>query len=159
MTTVKIFIVGGDEELKLERATKGSAAFDIKASHDFVINPEEAVLVNTGLIVDMPEGMFALMLPRSGFSSKYGVRMSNSVGLIDNDYKMEWKVPLYRDAVLRNSQFLDDQEALKEMVIKKGTRIAQVLFMPPQDIEIEYVSKFTLENKEHHGSGFGSTGL
>jgi dUTP pyrophosphatase len=158
MKTIKIFPIDGDLKLIPTKATEGSAALDIRSAESFAIFPGDTHLTRTGIILDMPENVFAFVLPRSGLSSKYGLRLANCVGLIDSDYKKELFVSLYRDHVGQSNLFEDSTEALKQIDVKKYDRIAQIMFFSQEKFDIEILEEFTLSNKKHHGSGFGSTG-
>lgn len=68
------------------RATNGSAGYDffIPFPASFItINP---VLIPTGIRVQLDPGQFLMCVPRSGLGFKYGMRLRNSVGIIDEDY-------------------------------------------------------------------------
>lgn len=68
------------------RATNGSAGYDffIPFPASFItINP---VLIPTGIRVQLDPGQFLMCVPRSGLGFKYGMRLRNSCGVIDEDY-------------------------------------------------------------------------
>lgn len=69
-----------------EYATNGSAGMDIRAyiKNDIVIEPNERVLINTGLYVDIPEGYEIQIRPRSGLALNYGITVINTPGTIDS---------------------------------------------------------------------------
>lgn len=52
-----------------KKATEGSAAYDLYLSEDVIIKPGRQV-IPLGFAMEMPEGIQALIDPRSGFSSK-----------------------------------------------------------------------------------------
>lgn len=52
-----------------KKATEGSAAYDLYLAEDEIIEPGRQV-IPLGLAMEMPEGIQALIDPRSGFSSK-----------------------------------------------------------------------------------------
>lgn len=69
-----------------QRATEGSAGYDffIPFPASFItINP---VLIPTGVRILLDPGQFLMCVPRSGLGFKYGMRLRNSVGIIDEDY-------------------------------------------------------------------------
>ncbi|MFK4973358.1 dUTP diphosphatase [Lactococcus garvieae] len=69
-----------------ERATKGSAGYDISASETVTIQPGEIKLVSTGLAVQMEQDDVMLLIDRSSNPRKRGLVLSNSIGVIDHDY-------------------------------------------------------------------------
>ncbi len=66
--------------------TDGSAAFDLAASADTTIAPGEVRLVPTGLVIEVPEGMFLAVFARSSTPLKRGLMVANGVGVVDSDY-------------------------------------------------------------------------
>ncbi|MGG3125834.1 dUTP diphosphatase [Brevibacillus laterosporus] len=128
-------------------ATSGSAGLDLAAciEQDITIAPGERAKIPTGIAVQMPDaGMVGLVFPRSGNAFKYGISLTNAVGVIDSDYTGEIQVLL---------QNLDTTEPF---VVKKGDRVAQLLFMPVMQARLEIVDE--LEKTERGAGGFGSTG-
>ncbi|MGG0794034.1 dUTP diphosphatase [Brevibacillus laterosporus] len=128
-------------------ATLGSAGLDLAAciEQDITIAPGERAKIPTGIAVQMPDaGMVGLVFPRSGNAFKHGISLTNAVGVIDSDYTGEIQVLL---------QNLDTTEPF---VVKKGDRVAQLLFMPVMQARLEIVDE--LEKTERGAGGFGSTG-
>jgi len=129
-----------------KRGTPESAGFDLKAdlTKTITIQPNETVMISTGLYLELPENICALILPRSGLSYKHGITVANAPGLVDPDYRGEIKV------LLRN-------EGNIQYVVEDGDRIAQLLFTPffaPSFVTVEELS-----NTTRNVGGFGSTNL
>lgn len=127
--------------------TEGSAGIDLYAlpnnvTADNTIYYGYNQVFSTGLKVEIPKGHVGLIFPRSsvGFS---GVRLVNSVGVIDSDYRGEIKLGL--------TSWMP-----KSSMIKEPTRMAQLVILPINKVEIEIVEK--LEKTERGENGFGSTG-
>lgn len=119
---------------------------DIKAdiNNDIVLLPGERVLVPTGIFLDIPDGFEAQIRPRSGLAINNGVTILNAPGTIDSDYRGEIKIILIN---LGKVSF----------TIKKGDRIAQIVFSPV--IQAEFIEKKDLSITGRGEGGFGSTGL
>lgn len=127
-------------------ATVGAAGIDLAASirEPVVIHPQGRAMIPSGLAVDIPgSDMVGLVFPRSGLAAKHGITMANAVGVIDSDYKGEIICP-----VQNNGQ--------KPYEIKPGDRIAQLVFVPVLQVDIEYTDQLT--NSVRGNGGFGSTG-
>lgn len=134
-------------EIKLpKRATKYSAGYDIYSVRDFTLNPGESIKIPTGIKVKLDPDKFLMVVPRSGLGFKYGVRLANTVGIIDADYSSSdneghmW--------IKIDYPILDDNK--KPMVIKQGDAICQ-------GIILQY---FKVDDDESDGvrnGGFGST--
>lgn len=108
------------------------------------LDPGDRALIPTGLHADIPERYYIAIHPRSGTSWKQGLKLTNSVAVIDADYVEEIFISITNDTGTR-------------VVIEDGDRIAQGLVMPAIQPPIE-----TLENKPSQKTsrvgGFGSTG-
>lgn len=137
-------------------ATDGSGAFDLYAVHKVegipattFIHPGEAISFRTGLSFEIPPGHAMFVLSRSGHGFKNGIRLSNSIGLIDSDYRGEVAVKLHRD-----SQSRDGVEDLA--AVAHHDRIAQAVILPVPKVAFEEVTE--LSETDRGSGGFGSTG-
>ncbi len=75
------------ENIKLpQRSTKGSAGYDFFAPHGFFCHKDTAIQVPTGIRCEMDANYVLMLFPRSGLGFKYGMHMTNTVGIIDSDY-------------------------------------------------------------------------
>lgn len=123
--------------------TKSSACFDIYAASDANIYPGDCVAVRTGLIFDIPEGYELLIRPRSGISMKTKLRIPNSPGTVDSDYKQEVRI------------LLENISKMDLFKIKAGDRIAQGTLKAVEKVEFKEVD----EVEDTGRGGFGSTGV
>jgi dUTP diphosphatase len=125
-------------------ASRGAAAFDLAASEDVIIPPGDVRLIPTGLVIEVPAGMFLGVFARSSTPLKRGLIVANGVGVVDPDYcgpDDEVKVPVMN--------FTSTQ-----VRIAAGDRIAQgILLLAPRVIWEEAT---TLKSETR--GGFGSTG-
>jgi dUTP pyrophosphatase len=127
-----------------EYATPGSAAFDIAASEDVSIAPGEVRLIPTGLVIEVPEGMFLAVFARSSTPLRRGLMVANGVGVVDPDYcgpTDEVKVPVLN--------FTDGP-----VHVAAGDRIAQGIILPSPQVRWEEV----IELRAASRGGFGATG-
>jgi len=126
--------------------TPGSAGLDLRACIDEAIEiaPGQTVLVPTGLAIYVEDpGYAAFILPRSGLGHKHGIVLGNLVGLIDSDYQGQLMVSTWN----RGST------AFK---LEPMERLAQLVVMPVQQVELQVVEEFTESSRG--AGGFGSTG-
>jgi dUTP pyrophosphatase len=130
-------------------ATQGAAGFDLVAIEDVKIEPGHTSLVKTGLSVEIPRGYELQVRPRSGNSLKTKLRVANTPGTVDSDYRGEVCVIVDNVAAYfpPNGGSLD---------IKKGDRIAQGVICPIFQAEFEEVED--LSSTARGAGGFGSTG-
>lgn len=126
------------------QATPGSAGFDLTATERVEIVPHERALVDTGIALEIPEGYAGLILPRSGLALKKGLTVLNAPGLIDSDYRGNVKVLLW------NSNSDGGVE-----VVSAGDRIAQLVIVKVEDVEMRPVA--WLRTSQRGEGGFGST--
>ncbi len=125
------------------RANSTDAGYDLYAIEDLEIGPVNQKLVKTGISMAIPKGYVGLIWPRSGLAYKHGLDVF--AGVIDAGYRGDIGVILYNSKVDKHYK------------IKKGERIAQILFQKVEQFELVEVSE--LNNTERDTSGFGSTGV
>lgn len=73
-------------------ATAGSAGMDIRVAEDCKLWPGASAAFATGLKLAIPEGYELQIRPRSGLSLKTTLRLPNSPGTIDSDYRDELRI-------------------------------------------------------------------
>ena len=137
-----------DPALTPTKATEGSAGFDLRCKKETVLPNFQRVLVPTGVRVVIPEGYVGLLFPRSSLS-KYGITMTNSVGVIDSDYRGE---------ILASLMFKGEHMT---WILPKHERIVQLVVVPVPEFDIVVDTHSTEEqwnNTARGTGGFGSTG-
>ena len=70
------------------RGTLVSAGYDFHTPFSFTLRPGETLVVPTGLRALMEDDMWLGLYIRSSLGFKYGVRLVNSVAVIDADYAL-----------------------------------------------------------------------
>lgn len=125
--------------------TSGSCGIDLYCSNDedIIINPGDMKKINTGLRVQIPQGFFGAVYPRSSTGVKRQLMLANTVGVIDSDYRGEIMIFMYN--------YGNDPQ-----VIKNGDRVAQLVIQPYERCELVQVE--SLDETDRGESGFGSTG-
>ena len=125
--------------------TKGS---DQAGAYDIYM-PEAGIYLGTTLIVglgfatEVPQGHVALILPRSSTGAKFGVELNNTCGVIDSDYRGEWKAALKT----KNGH---------PYSWSAGDRILQFLLVPVLNTTLELVDSVSITARGE--GGFGSSG-
>lgn len=130
-----------------KRATKDSAGYDLYAlpEQPVVIAPGQICKIPTGIAVAPSRKDVALCIfPRSGLSTKYGITLANSVGLVDSDYRGELIVPLINHGT-------------EAFTVEPGMRIAQLVIFPILTPELRETD--TLDETERGTGGFGASGI
>lgn len=139
--------------------TKGASGFDFHALEDAVINPGETKLVRTGIAAAVQEGFELQVRPRSGLSLKTPLRVANSPGTVDSDYRGEVCIILTNSAggKATHGPYTDGRQNSEYAIyIKKGDRIAQGVICPVVQAELEEV--YELDETIRGTGGYGSTG-
>jgi dUTP pyrophosphatase len=143
--SVNVLITRLDPSVPIPRYGKpGDAGADISSRVDMVLKAGERALVPTGLAIALPPGYVALVHPRSGLAIKNGISMVNTPGTVDASYRGELQV------ILINHDLRED------FVIKKGDRIAQLVFQKFE--EAAFIEVDVLPGTGRGSGGFGSTG-
>ncbi len=127
-------------------ATSGAAGMDLPACIDepVTIKARARAKIPTGIAVALPSNEYAaLVYVRSSLGFKKGVTLSNSVGVIDSDYRGEIFVSLNN---------ISDED----YTVMPGERIAQLIVTPVVIPEISVVGE--LSETQRGEGGFGSTG-
>lgn len=129
-----------------QQMTEGAAAFDLTVMEDiFVPNVrayDKAMVIPLGFAMEIPKGYHAKIVLRSSIGMNTKLRLSNQVGIIDNDYRGEVKL-------------LIENLGAERARIAKGTRIAQMIIEKNLDVVFEATEKLS-DTKRGEG-GFGST--
>lgn len=129
-----------------KRATAGSAGLDLCACIDepLTVKAGERAVIPSGIAIALESSeVVALVFARSGLAIKHGISLSNSVGVIDSDYRGEICV-----GIINISR--------EDYTVNPGERIAQLVLtpvIPAEPVEVE-----SLDETERGAGGFGSTG-
>lgn len=129
-----------------KRATAGSAGLDLCACIDepLTVKAGERAVIPSGIAIALESNeVVALVFARSGLAIKHGISLSNSVGVIDSDYRGEICV-----GIINTSR--------EDYTVTPGERIAQLVLtpvIPAEPVEVE-----SLDETERGAGGFGSTG-
>lgn len=116
---------------------------DLACAEEIDLQRGESTLIPLGVAMELPEGYYAEVVPRSSTFKRYGVIQTNSIGIIDHSYcgdSDEWKMPVY---------------AVRDTFIPKGARICQFRLVKSQG-KVTFKQVEHLENADR--GGFGSTG-
>lgn len=125
------------------RGSEYAAGLDLYAATGAIILPHTTEKISTDIAIKIPKGYFGGIFARSGLATKEGLRLANSVAVIDEDYRGPIIVALHNDSD-------------KTRFISAYDRIAQLVFIPYSSWDWEIVDE--LSDTERNTSGFGSTG-
>lgn len=107
------------------------------------ILPGETAFIDTGIVMEIPNGYVGLVYARSGLSCKQGLAPANKVGVIDSDYRGNIMVALYN-------------QSNETRIVSEGDRIAQIIIQPIEQFGFKVTEN--LSNTVRGNGGFGSSG-
>ena len=122
--------------------TSGSAGADLSTLNRVALMPNQPVMVDTGVSLELPQGTAGMVYLRSSLA-KDGIVLCNGVGVIDSDYRGTIKVLVMNTSPLT-------------IVLNKGDRIAQLVITPV--ITARFYVTSELDSTNRGTGGFGSTG-
>lgn len=125
-------------------ATPGAAGFDLAAKKQYILSPGETKVVGTGLYFEIPVGYELQVRPRSGTSLKTAIRLANSPGTVDSDYRGEVGI------------IVTNTSPHTVLVIDRGERIAQGVIKEVPEVVLFETDELT--ETERGTGGYGSTG-
>ncbi|MCH4435696.1 dUTP diphosphatase [Staphylococcus haemolyticus] len=147
------------------------AGYDIFAAETVILEPQEKATIRTDIAVNIPEGYVGLLTSRSGVSSK--THLVIETGKIDAGFQGNMKINIKNDDLprvpnLRQAKYKDlennyietnekETYRLGTYKIKKGDKLAQLVFVPIWTPELKEVEEFSYVS-ERGTDGFGSTG-
>ena len=118
--------------------------YDLKTAEEVHMRRGDFKYISLGISVELPKGFEAIVAPRSSAFNKYGIVMTNSIGVIDEDFNGDGDIWHFPALCL-----------WKETTIPEGTRICQFRIIEHQpDLLFTISSVLGNENR----GGLGSTG-
>lgn len=122
-------------------AKDGDAGLDLTATA-YKVNEKGQYIYTSDLALEIPDGYVGLLFPRSSICKK-DLEMTNSVGVIDSNYRGPIKSVF--------NPTCEDPE-----IYELGERFAQLIIIPYPKIEFEEVEELSETNRGI--GGYGSTG-
>ena len=126
-----------------KKAHPDDAGYDLYSRIDVEMVPMSGTAVPVGFAMELPSGYEAQIRPRSGLALKHDLMLTNSPGTIDAGYRGEVGVIMFNHGP-------------EEFAVKRGDRIAQMMFMPV--LHASFLPVEELDETERGAGGFGSTG-
>jgi dUTP pyrophosphatase len=124
-------------------AKAGDAGMDMTAT-EVISETDDDITYGTGLAMEIPRGYVGLIFPRSSIR-KYDLKLSNSVGVIDSDYRGEIQATFKKTKGYYSKAY------------QAGDRVCQIIIIPYPQVKFNEVQE--LSETDRGTGGFGSTGL
>jgi len=124
---------------------EGDAAYDLRAGKSTLIQPGETKVIGTGVYAAIPRGFAGALVPRSSAITTK-IKLENTVGVIDSNYRGEIKAAVFNSTA-------------NPMNIEFCERFVQLVIVSIYDGEMTIVkSKDDLGDTSRQEAGFGSSG-
>lgn len=123
-----------------ERAHSADAGYDLRSPVKGRLYAGEAVVIDTGVHVQIPAGFVGMLKSKSGLNVKHDIV---GEGVIDSGYTGSIRVKLYN-------------HGSESYMIEVGDKISQLVILPIITPDLELVT--ALEETERGCNGFGSSG-
>lgn len=133
-------IVLDDGAFKPYKAHLEDAGFDLMAREYQVVPAHGSAIFDTGVHIEMPQGLVGFLKSKSGLNVKHGI---TSEGVIDAGYTGSICVKLYNNTRI-------------PYMVEKGDKISQLVILPIYGDELEVVD--SLDETARGNNGFGSSG-
>ncbi|XP_055599513.1 deoxyuridine 5'-triphosphate nucleotidohydrolase [Uranotaenia lowii] len=130
-----------DQAFAPSKGSEKAAGFDLKSAYEYTVPARGKQLVMTDIQVQLPEGCYGRVAPRSGLAVKNFIDVG--AGVVDEDYRGNLGVVLFNHSDV-------------EFKVARGDRIAQ--FICERIFYPELVEETSLSETERGSGGFGSTG-
>ena len=138
---------------------------DVYALDDITVNPGETVLVPTGIKVALPAGYELQVRPKSGRALKTKLRVANTPGTIDQEYRDEIKIIIENIESPIKDITIDEEGKVTSIfyggsfTIGKGEKFCQLVLSEVPKISFYRVENVLEIDEGNRNGGFGSTGL
>jgi dUTP pyrophosphatase len=132
-----------DTAIVPKRGSAYAAGLDLFTPTSGVVDPGKRLLVKLDIAIELPQGTFGHILPRSGLALKNGIHIG--AGVIDEDYRGNVGVLLFN---------LGEEP----YVFNAGDRIAQLVVKPYMRVNVFENDTNVLTESQRGSGGFGSSG-
>ncbi len=131
-----------DERAKVPKMQYPSdAGYDLYALESVVLQPGDAMVVDTGIAIALPDKCVGMICSRSGLAAADNVIVLNAPGIVDAGYRGTLKV------ILKN---LNN----REVSIASNKAIAQLIILElPQGICFSEVNHLSMRDRDKNGLG------
>ena len=123
------------------RGSDQAAGYDLYSAVDQTIDRWNNSLIRTDIAIEVPEGTYGRIAPRSGLALKH--RLDVGAGVVDRDYRGNVGVVLFN---LSDTPYN----------VRRGDKVAQLVLEQIRTPEIQVVD--SLDQTDRGEGGFGSTG-
>jgi dUTP pyrophosphatase len=142
--TLEILVKYHDKDLgKIEKFPVGDWV-DLRAAERVDMDMFDNKIISLGISMKLPEGYEAHVLPRSSTFRRWGILMTNSMGIIDESY------------CGNNDVWGFSALAMRETTIFKGDRICQFRIVKKMP-EVKFTEVDDMEDPDR--GGWGSSGV
>lgn len=113
-----------------KRSTTGSAGYDFFLPFNILLPEDNAVVIPTGIRCKIEDGWVLKCYPRSGHGFKYGIRLANTVGIIDADYYNAENEGHIQIKLVNDSEAFQEKGRFNDINLAKEAAFCQGIFIP-----------------------------
>lgn len=126
-----------------KKAHTTDAGFDLYSRDTVTIEPHKAFCFDTGVHIDICEGLVGFLKSKSGLNCKFGIQ---GEGVIDAGYTGSIVIKLYNNSDIAYT-------------VNKGDKISQIVFLYIPNVDfLEVDSLDYFKDSDRGENGFGSSG-
>lgn len=141
------------------KAHPTDAGYDLTAISKYIT--EDYIEYDTGICIEIPDGYFGAVFPRSSISNK-DLLLCNSVGIIDSNYRGTIKLRFKKTLDSSWFKFKTLFGFVRKVFVSHDRkeyetkdRIGQLVILP--SIDVNFIETDTLSKTDRDINGFGST--
>ena len=113
-----------------KRSTTGSAGYDFFLPFNILLSENKEAVIPTGIRCWIEDGWVLKCYPRSGHGFKYGIRLANTVGIIDADYYNAENEGHIQIKLVNDSKAFQKEEKFNDINLAKESAFCQGIFIP-----------------------------
>lgn len=113
-----------------KRSTTGSAGYDFFLPFNILLSENKATVIPTGIRCKIEDGWVLKCYPRSGHGFKYGIRLANTVGIIDADYYNAENEGHIQIKLVNDSKAFQKEVKFNDINLAKESAFCQGIFIP-----------------------------
>ena len=139
----KVKLLSKTSKVPFRHHASGDVGYDLFANNeeDIHINVGGRAIIPIGIAIEIPDGHYGRIAPRSGLAVKFGI--DTLAGVIDRSYRGEVKV------ILSNTTHTEG------FIVKRGDKVAQIILEKCSVFPVQIVAE--LSTTSRGDGGFGST--
>jgi dUTP pyrophosphatase len=135
------------------KMTEGAAGYDLAAAEEKTVLPGGKVLISTDLKMEIPDGTYGRIAPRSGLAIHHHIHIGG--GVIDSDFKGLVQIIVFN--LGPESFHINMNQRIAQLIIEKIQKVNIIDVTDPEYDERWKTKKPKLTPRKRMAEGFSST--